>query len=312
MKHTILVADDEKHILKLVQIPLQGMGYDIILASNGNEAWDKMQEHIPSLVISDVMMPGKNGFELLELARENPKTRTIPFILLTARSTIQDKLKGFESGADDYLTKPFHIQELIARVRTILQRVEAVTQIKTDQENGGFYGNLQQVSLPTLLQMLDMGWKTGVITLRQDSETGYIYISEGQVVHAIYRNLQGENAVYRMLKWRTGNFTFEEGPIEAEFTIHDKQQALVMEGMRQLDEISNILNSYELDQKVIKINEEKLYGMDIPDNFQKVLMMIDGEASVAELSEKCPFNELELFQGLQYLLQNEVLEIKAA
>lgn len=118
----ILVADDEPDIRRLVQVNLELEGFDVALASDGEEALAQTKTLRPALVVLDVMMPGLDGFEVCRRLRTDPKTSSIPVIILTARSLTVDKVVGLTAGADDYVLKPFEPMELIARVRTTLRR----------------------------------------------------------------------------------------------------------------------------------------------------------------------------------------------
>jgi DNA-binding response OmpR family regulator len=115
----ILIADDEKDILRLIQISLEENGYTVLTAQNGQEAWEILQSRPVDLAILDVMMPKMDGFNLLRKIREHS---TIPVIFLTARADDMDKVLGLGLGADDYLSKPFSIAELVARVGAHLRR----------------------------------------------------------------------------------------------------------------------------------------------------------------------------------------------
>lgn len=116
---TILVAEDDRDIRNLLKINLEENGYTVLAAKDGKEAWDMMQSQSVHLAIFDVMMPVLDGFNLLMKVREKS---TIPVIFLTARTDDMDKVLGFKLGADDYLTKPFSIAELLARVEAHLRR----------------------------------------------------------------------------------------------------------------------------------------------------------------------------------------------
>lgn len=122
---TILVVDDDPHILNLVSIHLQKAGYQCLKASNGQEALALLQKTMPDLAILDVMMPGMNGYELTEKIREGSD---LPVLLLTAKGTLSDKERGFLAGSDDYVVKPFEPKELLFRVAAILRRVEKENQ----------------------------------------------------------------------------------------------------------------------------------------------------------------------------------------
>lgn len=118
-KNLILVVDDEPPIVRLVKAKLRVDGYEVVTASDGNEALQVLQQESPDLVVLDVMMPEMDGFETLRRIRQNS---TVPVVMLTARGSDMDKLKGLQSGADDYITKPFNPDELEARIAAILRR----------------------------------------------------------------------------------------------------------------------------------------------------------------------------------------------
>jgi two-component system KDP operon response regulator KdpE len=116
---TILIVDDEPRIRDLVRMNLELEHYSVIEASNGQEALEQLREHLPDLVILDVMMPGMDGFETLRAIRE---VSTVPVMMLTVRQSEQDKIHGLDLGADDYLAKPFNPRELLSRTRALLRR----------------------------------------------------------------------------------------------------------------------------------------------------------------------------------------------
>lgn len=119
MKSKIMVVDDEMHIRELVRFYLDKAGFDTIEAANAEEALDVVENQYIDLAVVDIMMPGMDGFELVEQMRQY---REFPVIMLTAKSQSKDKLRGFSLGIDDYVTKPFDPDELMARVKTILKR----------------------------------------------------------------------------------------------------------------------------------------------------------------------------------------------
>lgn len=125
MNKTILIVDDEKDIVELVAYNLGREGYQIAKAYDGHQALQYIRENQPALVILDLMLPGINGFEICRIIRKKPETENLPIIMLTAKSDSVDKIMGLEIGADDYITKPFDVRELLARVRAVLRRWEA-------------------------------------------------------------------------------------------------------------------------------------------------------------------------------------------
>lgn len=120
----ILVVDDDRNLRKIIQTNLELAGYDVSTAPNGEEALKLLDSMQPDLVVLDVMMPLMDGYEVARRIRRHPSNTHVPIIMLTAKSEVEDKLAGFEAGADDYVTKPFGPQELLARVRAKIRRVE--------------------------------------------------------------------------------------------------------------------------------------------------------------------------------------------
>jgi len=121
MSKLILAVDDEKHILRLVQINLEKAGYEVRTATNGREAVESVHERKPDLVVMDVMMPEMDGFEALKQLKSQPNTASIPVIMLTAKAQDADVFHGWQSGADLYLTKPFNPMELLTFVKRIFE-----------------------------------------------------------------------------------------------------------------------------------------------------------------------------------------------
>ncbi|HEY6284042.1 MAG TPA: response regulator transcription factor [Ktedonobacteraceae bacterium] len=118
-KTTILAADDDPQLLRLITRNLQLEGYDVLAASDGQQALELIENNTPDLVLLDVMMPRMDGFTVCYRVRE---FSSVPIIIITARGQDQDKVRGLDLGADDYLTKPFSVDELLARVRAVIRR----------------------------------------------------------------------------------------------------------------------------------------------------------------------------------------------
>ncbi len=120
----ILVVDDEPDLVDLVRLNLERAGYEVLDASNGREALGIAREHLPDLAIVDVMMPEMDGIELVRRLRGDPRLGTMPILVLTARTGEHDELRALTVGADDYVSKPFSMKVLLARVESLLRRAD--------------------------------------------------------------------------------------------------------------------------------------------------------------------------------------------
>lgn len=130
----ILVVDDDSAINELIKINLELLGYDVITAYDGIQGFTLAKQEIPDLIILDVMMPDVDGYTVAKRIRENQQIKDIPILMLTALNMLEDKVKGFDIGVDDYLVKPFEMEELKVRVRALLKRAKSIPESLATKE----------------------------------------------------------------------------------------------------------------------------------------------------------------------------------
>ncbi|MCD4806276.1 MAG: response regulator [Methanococcoides sp.] len=123
-RQKVLIVDDEPDAVIATKRALEADGYNVIEANNGVMAFDVLKSDIPDVILLDVMMPDMDGFEVCRRLKEEPLYENIPVIMLTAKGEINDKVEGLDIGADDYMTKPFNLKELKARIKTVLRRTQ--------------------------------------------------------------------------------------------------------------------------------------------------------------------------------------------
>ena len=155
----VLIVDDERDLVRLVEFNLQQAGYETTTAYTGEEALQKVRHRVPDLVVLDLMLPDISGTEVCRQIKASPRTRQVPVLMLTARTDEVDRVVGFEVGADDFVTKPFSVRELVLRIRAILRRGagaqaddvrEQVGPIRVDPEAHRAYVEGEEVALTAL------------------------------------------------------------------------------------------------------------------------------------------------------------------
>lgn len=201
---TILIIDDEKHIIELIEYNLKSSGYNTLYALNGKEGLLKARAEKPSLILLDLMLPIMDGIEVCKEIRQDEDIKDIPIIMLTAKSEEVDKIIGLELGADDYITKPFSVRELLARIKAVLRRIN-----KEEEENKIFKfsdviidydkhevtkaGITVELTLKEF-ELLDMLIKNkGKVLKREeilDEIWGYGYVGETRTVDVHIRHLR--------------------------------------------------------------------------------------------------------------------------
>lgn len=204
-KEKILIVDDEEHILELLKFNLLNAGYDVFTASDGIDAVKVAKTEKPSLVLLDLMIPGMDGFDVCKEIKRDNDLRKTSIIMLTAKGEELDKILGLELGADDYITKPFSVRELLARVKAVLRRTNSFSEteidaydshnLKVDFERHEVYVNGGKIDLTLkefeLLQILIKN--KGKILKREtllDKIWGYEYIGETRTVDVHIRYLR--------------------------------------------------------------------------------------------------------------------------
>lgn len=130
----ILVIDDDEAINELVKVNLELSGYDVLCANDGIKGFALAKQELPDLIILDIMMPDVDGYTVAKRVREYEPTKNIPILMLTALNMLEDKVKGFDIGVDDYLVKPFEMEELLVRVRALLKRTNSLPESLTKKE----------------------------------------------------------------------------------------------------------------------------------------------------------------------------------
>ncbi|BDG09333.1 response regulator [Anaeromyxobacter paludicola] len=122
---SVLIVDDERDLVSLLDFNLRQAGFETLLAQSGEEALGWLRRRVPDLILLDLMLPDVSGVEICRKVKTDPRTRAVPVVMLTARSDEVDRVVGFELGADDYVTKPFSVRELVLRVKAVLRRAAA-------------------------------------------------------------------------------------------------------------------------------------------------------------------------------------------
>jgi len=233
----VLLVDDNPMVLEMLRQSLAPL-CNVSTTSDGAEALLKAIDEAPDLMVCDYTLDGMNGRQLLEKLRSRPQTQKIPFIMVASKNDITDKLKMVQDSVEDFLEKPFFIKETAARIKKVIDKIalEKMAHEAATASDGTLRGTLAQMSIMDLLQSLEMGHKNCELILTNDGDRCDMYFSDGQINHAIYGKITGDEAVYKVLAWTTGNFQIDFNGSSSQTTTTRSTQGLLMEGLRLLDE----------------------------------------------------------------------------
>ena len=209
-KRTILLVDDDVTLRELLADALELEGFAILQADNGEEGVAAALAGKPDLVISDIVMPVMNGWELCQSLRTLPSTKAIPFLFLSSLEQTPEKLRALRLGADDYLTKPFHLDAILAKVQQLIGRVDQREKVLGGAEEAAAGTKLESMLIDTI-EFLRAMKRTGVITVNAGAFKGLIYMENGILKHAVLGKKRGETALLSMLRLPESQVIFKEG-----------------------------------------------------------------------------------------------------
>ncbi len=186
-RRKVLVVDDETDLLDLISYNLSKEGYEVSTASDGGEALSEIRKRRFDLVVLDLMLPGIQGMELCRILRSDPKTETIPIIMLTAKGEEVDRVLGLEMGADDYITKPFSPRELIARIKAVLRRTGEKSKGGKVLRIGNLVIDTENYTVTKKDVLLDLSATEFRLLLYLSERKGKVFSRE-QLLDAVWKN----------------------------------------------------------------------------------------------------------------------------
>jgi CheY-like chemotaxis protein len=234
----LLLVEDNPMVLGL----LKGALTPLARVTTANDAADAMLKAIddpPDVLVSDYRMPGMDGRQLMEKLKSRPVTAGVAVILVATKSDIAEKLSGLSYPVDDFVEKPFFLKEATQRIKRLIDKISLEKMAKAAQSDGVLRGSLLQMNVIDLVQSLEMGRKSCSLTFTKKGEKCQMYFVEGQVTHAVYGDLVGDPAVFKVLRWTDGNFEMNFDGKSPQRTTELNTQGLLMEGLRLLDESNN-------------------------------------------------------------------------
>lgn len=245
----VLLVDDNPMVLRLLKQSLSALA-SVTTATDAADALLKAVDEAPDLLVSDYRMPGMDGRQLVEKLKSRPATKSISVILMATKSDISEKLTQ-QDPADDFVEKPFFLKEATHRIKRVIDKIALEKLAKAASTDGVLRGSLSQMNVIDLVQSLEMGRKSCLLTLTNERETCDVYFTQGQVVHAKYGSLTGDEAVFKVLRWTEGNFQVNFEGKTSEQTTKLNTQGLLMEGLRLLDESKRDSGQEEEEEDVL-------------------------------------------------------------
>ena len=317
-KDRILVVDDDPDNRAMIGHFLSNWGYEVDDAKNGKIALEKVAAHPPHLVLLDLEMPEMDGFETCEHLKTNPETEWIPVIIFTGLEKMPHRVRGFRHGADDYVVKTVEPDELRSRIELVLKRTKKYTSLaglNTDDDNNNNNDSLPvinaesqpadpvdesspsqrdlavsvslaRIPFPEAMRLVLAHGENGIVHISDGTRMGAVHIVAREVVHAVAKNDQGEEAFYELALWRSGRFDFEETDLGTTRSIQTPTRSLLVESSRRQDAwamISTKVPSFDLVPKWVPLQGASSIRLTKSD--WVLIRLVDGQRTIRDIVE---------------------------
>lgn len=314
MKGKAFIVDDDPIMGNVLEVKLSEAGFEAEYFSSSEEALERIRKIRPDIIISDIIMPRIDGYELHRLIRQDPGTAGIPFIFLSAKTDLSDQLKGLQMGADDYVCKPFKIENLVERIETVMERAAKARSFHSQSD---FSGNLAKMNLNDVLQIVELNYKSGelVVNNHEGEKIGMVLFRNGRLINASTGTLKGKEAFYNLMHEVEGYFDFFSRTNNEPELITESNREILLEGTHLIVE-STILYSTLTDLDVILGRNsnaghippviEKKAGTQ---RLHKILSMIDEQKTAREIINCGEISRLRAASVLSGLLDAGLISV---
>ena len=208
----------------------------VSFVTDGTEALMKAVEDPPDIIVADYTMRGLDGRQLVEKLRARVNTAKIPVIMTASRADLTEKLGMLRDSVEDFVEKPYFVRDAVSRIKKVIDKVTLEKMAREAPLDGSLRGSLQQMNIMDLFQSLEMGHKSCALSLTNGGQRCEMFFTDGQCSHAIFGDLVGDEAVYKVMTWTDGNFVIDFTASSTKQTTTRSTQGLLMEGLRLVDE----------------------------------------------------------------------------
>lgn len=306
-KKKILIVDNDSTYITNLRKGLTQSGYEVIFWSDSKKALEISKDIQPNLIISEIDLPQMSGHEFFYEIKLIPEIKDIPFIFLSNQKRVDDRIKSMELGIDDFITKPFFVEEVIARVESLLEEFSKRENSKQSDEKK-FSGKLSEMNLVDLIQTLEVGRKSAIIKLKHYDYEGSVYIRLGDIVDAEFREYNPLDALKKMILWDEGIYWVEISHFEHPKKIKIENKDIINEGLNLISSWEKIKQNLPPLNTVLSINDFSSDLNNVTKDEQQLLESLNGNRQIYEIVLKSPFDDLKALELINKLFEKGHLQ----
>ena len=305
-KKKILIVDENSSYISNLRSGLNEEGYEVIYWDNSLKAFETVKELHPDIILSDIESPDIQGQKFYEQLKAIPEARNIPFVFLSGQRRVEERIKSIEKGVDDFIIKPFYVEEVIARITNLLNEVKSYEESRFEDERA-FAGDLTEMNLIDLIEILQVGGKSGIIKLKFGPYIGTVYVHEGRIADATLENLLPEEALMKMFLWLEGKFSVEITDIERPPAIENDTKSLVSDGMRHLRRWKELIAGLPSLETNIMVNQSIFSLENLSNDEKEVTKILSKQPTIYDVVIKSPFDPIHTIKIVKKLLDRNYI-----
>ena len=294
-KKKILVIDDKPKNIEILVGGLINSHFQVVTSDSGFDGLQKAHHICPDLILIDAQVSDLNGHEFLSKIKEDSTVSDIPVLLLTTNSDIEEKINAFENGAKDYIIKPLHVSEIVAKAKMILSRLDR-RQMEQKKDIGNVSGKLEGKGLLDLVEDLSAQRFSGILNLTNNfKKNGQIFFVEGQVVNSTLNGFHGEKAVYQMVSWTKGEYTIITQDVDVEKTITIGNIDLTLQSKKRIEKRRKLLLELPSSDTIFKLSNTfvtLIEDREMPVDIIQFIELLDGKRSVDKIMNDSKLDDL--------------------
>ena len=302
----LIIADPDVAVVKLLNSALKDSEMKIFNVKDGPRALELAVSCQPDLIILEIALPFLNGIRIAQILKSNPNVKNVPIIFMTAGEINPAYLSFLENSV---IKKPININEVMARIDASLLKIAKAIEVQGESKE--VQGSLAQMPIVDILQIFNINKKEGVLILQKETEEGMIFLSSGKILNAVIGPVKGEKALYRLLSWTSGSFDYIPKNFNPEICIDKPTDALLMEGMRQLDEWNRMENEFPpMDANLyLKIKPKQFPGKLRPVT-KEVLALVEFYKKISDILDNSSHPDFEVMITIHTLISKGMLDCK--
>lgn len=306
-KKKILIVDEDSNYISGLRKGLNQAGHEVLYWDDSKKALELTKNLQPDLIIAEVSLPQINGHEFFKEVKAMPEIKDIPFVFLSSQKRVDDRIISMEIGVDDFIIKPFYVDEVIARIENLLDEVAGLEESKYNNEKG-FSGDISEMNLIDLIQTLELGKKSGIIKLRYNNYQGNVYIKNGEIVDATLEDYPPTEALLKISVWTEGNFFVEMADFNRNKTFNKENKELISEIVKQINRWEQRKKNLPPLNTIFTINEGSLGNNSLSEEEKTLLSSLNGNSMIYDIIVKSPFDDIKALEIVEKLYQKGYLQ----